>query len=74
VVHAELWDGISVWNTEQQARKKAQAFPNLGSYIATLSVPLGGSIRIEKTLGPGHHTIWGDPAKLNACVQTVAPV
>jgi hypothetical protein len=72
---SRLNDGISVFNTEQQARKRALFYPNLGAYIARLEIPEGAPVRIERTLStPGHHTIWGDPDDLLMYVVSVVPV
>ena len=74
--HRRLWDGISVYATEQQARRKVQDYPFLGSFIAQLEIPDQASVRIERTLrrSRGHHTLWGDPAYLLRCVVSVIPV
>lgn len=55
-----LWDGLSVFDTEQRSRSKAQAFPALGGWIAELELPEGGPIRFERTTrSRGHYTVWG---------------
>ena len=77
---AMLNDGISVFNTEQQARKKVLSLRelgiNLGDYIARLDIPDGApGVRIERTLRtPGHHTIWADPDQLLEYVVSIVPV
>lgn len=71
-----VWDGLSVYSTLNQARRKQRISPILGNYIAVLRVPMGGTIRVMRTLGgDGHHTLWapapvlrglevsGEPAK-----------
>lgn len=74
--HRHFWDGISVYATEQQARRKVQDYPFLGSFIAQLEIPDQASLRIERTLrrSRGHHTLWGDSAYLLRCVVSVIPV
>ena len=73
--HARLHDGISVFNTEQQARNKAQAYPVLGSYIAVIELPDDAPANYERTLKTrGHYTLWGDPAYLNGLVVSIVPV
>jgi hypothetical protein len=48
--------------------------PLLCAYIATLRIPLGESVRIERTLkGVGHHTIWGEADHLLGLVVAVVP-
>ncbi len=74
--HRHLWDGISVYATEQQARNKAQDYPFLGQFVARLDIPDQAPVQSERTLrrSRGHHTLWGDPAYLLRCVVAVIPV
>lgn len=68
-----LWDGLSVFASEAQARRQARRLPFLGSYIAEMALPINA--RCERTRPtPGHHTVWGNPAMLLACVVRVVPV
>jgi hypothetical protein len=70
-----LWDGISVYETEQQARVKALQFPQLGGYVARLAIPPGLRVRAERTTSSeGHHTLWASAAILHSCVVDVVPV
>jgi hypothetical protein len=71
---ALLWDGVSVYATEAQARKQARAKPGLGAYIAEIVVNDGNPITVRRSgRGSGHHTLWGDPDELKARVmRTVA--
>ena len=72
---ALLWDGISVYATETQARNQAKAKPWLGAYIAELAISEGDPITFRRTgTGRGHHTLWGDPAILNARVVRIVDV
>jgi hypothetical protein len=69
-----LWDGISVYATEQQSRAKARQFPLLGRYLARLEIPAGLAVRIERTTrSEGHHTLWASGAVLRSCVVGVVP-
>ena len=70
---ARVWDGLSVYSTAAQARRKRRTSPVLGSFIAVLRVPLDDSVRIERTRGDGHHTIWGEPVTLSGLVIAVEP-
>lgn len=64
----EIWTGVSVQATEQQARRTAR-IPRLGSYIAKLEVMQEGAITFRRTTRrPGHYTLWGNPNELLACV------
>ena len=70
----EIWTGISVQATEQQARQRAK-IPGLGSYIAKLVVADTSAIRVRRTTRrPGHHTLWGEPDELLAYAVCTIPV
>ena len=71
---SRLADGISVFSTEGQARRKARQYPWLGSFISRLDIVDHNPIRIEKTLGRSHHTLWGTPRQLAACVVATWPI
>ncbi len=68
------WEGLSLFDTEAQARRMARRFPRLGVYIAALRVPADGPIVVEQTFGPGHYTLWGDPQDFLPRVVAVVPV
>ena len=70
-----VWDGISVYDLEARARRKASDFPLLGSYIAAIRVEGDDPIRAERTTSSrGHYTLWGEPALMLARVSSVVPV
>jgi len=70
-----LWDGLSMYETEQQARVKATLRPALGRYIAAVAVMPAVGVRIERTTSSaGHHTVWGEAPRLLALVQRVIAV
>jgi hypothetical protein len=70
-----LAGGISVFRTEAQARRHARRMPMLGAYLAEVAIPSGAPVHSERTLRtPGHHTLWGTPAFLLACVSRVVAV
>lgn len=70
-----LWDGLSVYATEAQARRKARQIPLIGQFIAELQIANEAPVRVERTTtSAGHHTIWGDAAYLLGCVVRVLPV
>ena len=57
-----LWDGLSMYASEEQASSKAAQSPMLGSFVAELVIPADGPIRIEQTTRDREHfTLWGDP-------------
>ena len=69
-----LWSGLSCWATAAQARRNARRFRDQGDYIAAVTIEAGAPIRVEKTRGPGHHTLWGSPRALLARVVSIEPV
>jgi hypothetical protein len=74
--HPDLWDGVSMWNTFQQAVRKAQDLPLLGgTHVAELSLD-PSAVRVERTMpnSRGHHTVWGDPKVLLSSVIDVSPI
>ena len=74
-VTLDRWRGVSVYETEEQARAIAQKFPQLGRHIAMLEIPEGGPIRLQRTgREEGHHTLWAEPVDLLARVVSVVSV
>lgn len=71
-----VWSGISVYQTEDQARRKAQTYRWLGRYIASLRIPTNAPVRIERTFprSAGHHTLWSDAEEALRYVVGVVPV
>jgi len=74
--HLRLHDGLSVYATVAQARRKARALPMLGQYVAVLRILDDTPLRYERTIAisGGHHTVWGDPDALLGCVEAVVTV
>jgi hypothetical protein len=71
-----VWSGISTYQTQSQARRKARAYPWLGGFIACLEIPAHAPVRIERTFprSAGHHTLWGVAADVLQYVVRVVPV
>ncbi len=66
------WEEFSTFETLEQAREKATAFPTQGAFIACIAIPDDGRITYERTgRAPGHHTVWGDPDVLFGCFIAV---
>jgi hypothetical protein len=57
----QRWTGLSLFGSEEQARRVVRRLPMLGSYIAALDIPPGAGMRAEPTTGPGRYTLGGDP-------------
>jgi hypothetical protein len=68
-----LWSGISCWATEAQARRAMRSYPALGSHIVVLTIPDDAPVRVERMLGPGHHTLWGEPETIRRYANPVNP-
>ena len=65
------WKGISVQDSVQGARRLARR-SRFGSDCAVMRLPDFGPVRIEKTHGTGHWTLWGEPqAMLDTVVEVV---
>ncbi len=63
-----------MYGTLAQARRKARGIPELGEFVAEVAVPSGSVARVERTLGPGHYTVWAEPLDLLRWVASVLPV
>ena len=69
-----LLEGISVFATLAQACRKTRGVDyRMGEFVAELQILEAAAIRVEKTGGPGHHTLWGDAAVLLSAVVRVVP-
>jgi hypothetical protein len=53
------WTGLSLFETEDQARSVAKRMPMLGSFIAALDLPMGAGGPVERTGWPGHFVLSG---------------
>ena len=69
-----LWSGLSVYESEAQARHTADAFPMIGAFLAQVRITDDDPVRLEKSLGAGHFTLWGEAALLLRLVTKVLPV
>ena len=70
-----MWNGFSVFETEDQARAQAARFPKIGDYIARLEIPDEASLQVRRTGSTdGHHTIQGAAEVVCQYVVHVAPV
>jgi hypothetical protein len=62
-------------NSEDASHAQARRIPNLGAFIARLDFTAESAIRFRQTGNdPAHHTVWGEPDELLACVIVVQPV
>lgn len=70
-----IWDGLSVFETLEQARAQALAYPRLGRFVAVLDIPDSPLIRTERTTKTeGHYTIWGPVSVLLDSVVSVVSI
>jgi len=70
-----LWDGISVFDSEDSARQQVQRIPAIGGFIAAIHVPTAGPVHYEQTGNDRHHhTIWADAVYLYERVISVVSV
>ena len=72
-----LWDGLSTYDRESRARRKAKGMPWLGQrFIAEIRIDEDDPcIRFERTTrSDGHYTIWGDHSAILANVIRVTPI
>jgi hypothetical protein len=70
-----LWEGVSVYDSEEWAREQALGLPAMGGFIAALRIVCGDRIRCEQTgRDPHHFTLWGEPEILIGCIVSVVRV
>ncbi len=70
-----IWDGLSAFETVEQARAQARAYPRLGQFIATLDLPLVPEVQVERTtMTVGHNAMWAPIPILLAAVVFVTRV
>lgn len=59
------WDGLSAYDSEEGARQQAKRLRGrLGWLVVRYDVPARSEIVWEKSLGPGHYDLFGDPVEL----------
>lgn len=71
-----MWQGVSVYATETQARNKALRLP-IGNFIAELTIPPDAAVTALRTGGKrarGHYTLWGSPEEIMRWITRVVPV
>jgi hypothetical protein len=66
----DIQEGLSVWATEVQAHRQRRRFPRLGDFAAAMVID-DNAFRVERTYGPGHYTLWGEPELLLASIVSV---
>jgi hypothetical protein len=71
---AEIWSGLSHYETAELARKTALRYPQIGRFIAMVRVTDDSGFRVEQTFRAGHYTIWGDPEALLAAAVAIQPI
>jgi len=55
-----LYTGVSVFAGPFAIAVRRERFPAFPRHTVALSIPEGAPVRVEKTLGRGHHTVIGD--------------
>ena len=69
------WEGVSVTSTEAAIRDLARRLPQLGRFIAVLSITGDGPVRYEQSGESGaHYDLYGEPGEMLAAVIAVWPL
>lgn len=69
-----LWTGVSLWTSAEAARSRARRYQWLGQFIAVLEIDVLPGLRVERTLGRGHVSIWADAHVLLGFVVDIIEV
>ena len=70
---ADLWNGVSMYDSLEAAVGKARSVAGLGSFIARVEIPDDADVRIEQTgREREHHTVWAPAALLRSWIADVA--
>lgn len=63
------WDALSAFDTEEGARRAAQAAPHLGTLIVRYDIPENSGITWIQSGPDGHYDLSGDLEFLKACLS-----
>jgi hypothetical protein len=69
-----VWMSISMFTSPSALESRMRRFSQLGSFIAEMRLEAGKGFAIAQTGAPGHVSVWGDPAMLDAAVIEVYPL
>ncbi len=70
----ELWDGISCFSTEEEARRALIVVRKMVC-VAELALPPDARCTYRQTgLNEYHHTVWGEPEYLSSLVRRIIPL
>ena len=65
----EAWDGISAYDSMEQARREAAMLDF--RFVAVMRITGASRVRVLKTFGRGHYTLFGHKDDLRAAVIDV---
>ena len=71
-----LWTGCSIFDRREEAAKRARRY-GLGTHVAALRLPrewVDDPLRVRKTLGAHHFTVWATFPDLEPFLVDVTPV
>ena len=68
------WDGVSVFETHDQAARHARKYTHLGRFIAELLIPDEAPISRDVADRRGHFNLRGSGAAIFSCLVGVSPI
>jgi hypothetical protein len=69
------WRGLSVFDSLDAVRAMLWRVPRFPLHlVARLDLSDEAPVRVEKTFGPGHYTLWGEPQLLLDAVVSVMEI
>jgi hypothetical protein len=72
--HQVIYEGISVYETQEAAARTADAYPRIGRYVAELRLTSEMGVLCLRWGPTGHLTLWADALTLRRAVVDTIPV
>lgn len=69
-----IWMAVSMFTSPAAVESRMRRFPQMGSFVAEMRLEAGKGFAIAQTGAPGHVSVWGEPAMLDAALREVYPL
>jgi hypothetical protein len=72
--HQVIYEGVSVYESQEAAVETARRWPRIGGYVAELRLTSETGVLYLRWGQSGHLTLWADPLTLTRAVVDTIPV